>query len=125
MRTRLRDRKPGGARRRGAAEDRQTEPDTEPGAKPDAGPYAPWRPRTVRIQGAKAHPTPLVQSAAMAAVSHPAPSYRPMLPERIAAGGVLSDAQLESVILAGQAHGRRLDALYRIAHDWEDRRARG
>ena len=32
---------------------------------------------------------------------------------------MLSDAQLESVILAGQAHGRRLDALYRIAHDWE------
>ena len=32
---------------------------------------------------------------------------------------MLSDAQLESVILAGQAHGSRLDALYRIAHDWE------
>ena len=32
---------------------------------------------------------------------------------------MLSDAQLESVILAGQAHDRRLDALYRIAHDWE------
>ena len=55
----------------------------------------------------------------MAAVSHPAPDYRPMLPECIAADGMLSDAQLESVILAGQAHGRRLDALYRIAHDWE------
>ena len=87
--------------------------------KPDAGPYEPWTPRTVRIEGAKEHPTPLVQSAAMAAVSHPAPDYRPMLPERIAADGLLSDAQLESVILAGQAHGRRLDALYRIAHDWE------
>ena len=73
----------------------------------------------MRIEGAKEHPTPLVQSAAMAAVSHPAPDYRPMLPERIAADGLLSDAQLESVILAGQAHGRRLDALYRIAHDWE------
>ena len=87
--------------------------------KLDAGPYDPWAPRTVRIEGAKAHPTPLVQSAAMAAVSHPAPDYRPMLPECIAADGMLSDAQLESVILAGQAHGRRLDALYRIAHDWE------
>ena len=73
----------------------------------------------MRIEGAKAHPTPLVQSAAMAAVSHPVPDYRPILPECIAADGLLSDAQLESVILAGQAHGRRLDALYRIAHDWE------
>ena len=40
--------------------------------KLDAGPYDPWAPRTVRIESAKAHPTPLVQSAAMAAVSHPA-----------------------------------------------------
>ena len=87
--------------------------------KPDTGPYDPWAPHTVRIEGAIEHPTPLVQSAAMAAVSHPAPDYRPMLPERIAAEGQLSDAQLESVILAGQAHGSRLDALYRIAHDWE------
>ena len=87
--------------------------------KLDTGPYEPWAPRTVRIEGAKAHPTPLVQSAAMAAVSHPVPDYRPMLPECIAADGMLSDAQLESVILAGQAHGRRLDALFRIAHDWE------
>ena len=87
--------------------------------KLDAGPYDPWAPRTVRIEGAKAHPTPLVQSVAMAAVSHPAPDYRPMLPVRIAADGMLSDAQLESVILAGQAHAGRLDALYRIAHDWE------
>ena len=85
----------------------------------DTGLYEPWTPRTVRIEGAKAHPTPLVQSAAMAAVSHPAPDYRPMLPGRIAADGMLSDAQLESVILAGQAHAGRLDALYRIAHDWE------
>ena len=87
--------------------------------KLDAGPYDPWAPRTVRIEGAKAHPTPLVQSGAMAAVSHPVPDYRPMLPECIAADGMLSDAQLESVILAGQAHSGRLSALYRIAHDWE------
>ena len=87
--------------------------------KLDAGPFDPWAPRTVRIEGASAHPTPLVQSAAMAAVSHPVPDYRPMLPECIAADGMLSDAQLESVILAGQAHSGRLGALYRIAHDWE------
>ena len=84
-----------------------------------AGPYEPWRPRTIQIPGAVAHPTPLVQSGAMAAVPHPMPSYRPTLPERIVADGLLSDAQLESVVLAGQAHGRHLAALYRIGSEWE------
>ena len=84
-----------------------------------AGVYEPWRPRTVRIPGACEHPTPLVQSAAMAAVPHPVPSYRPMLPARIVTDELLSDAQLESVILAGQAHDRHLSALYRIGEGWE------
>ena len=88
-------------------------------ATADLGPYELWTPRTVRIENAKPHPTPLVQSAAMAAVSHPMPHYRPTLPERIITDNRLSDAQLESVILAGQAHAERLDSLYRIDDDWE------
>ena len=84
-----------------------------------AGVYEPWCPRTARISGACEHPTPLVQSAAMAAVPHPVPSYRPMLPVRVVKDELLSDAQLESVILAGQAHDRHLSALYRIGESWE------
>ena len=84
-----------------------------------SGPYEPWRPGAVRIPGAVTHPTPLVQSAAMAAVPHPTPSYRPMLPERVVTDGLLSDAQLESVVLAGQTHEGHLAARYRIGSGWE------
>ena len=83
------------------------------------GPYAPWRPGAVLVPGATPHPTPLVQSAAMAAVAHPAPSRRPMLPVTVVAEGLLSDAQLESLVLAGQAHERHLPARYRVAAGWE------
>ncbi len=94
--------------------------DSDPdGDAPAVGPYEPWRPATVRIEGARLHPTALVQSAAMAAVSHPRPAYRPKLPEKIVSEGRLSDAQLESVILAGQAHERRLPAHVRIGDGWE------
>ena len=66
--------------------------------------YEEYALQSIRIPGAQAHPTRLVQSAAMASVAPPKPSYRPHLPPAVIADGLVSDAQLESVIYAGDAH---------------------
>ena len=58
--------------------------------------------QSIRIAGCQAHPTKLVQSAAMASIAPPKPAYRPLLPANIT--DLLSDAQLETVIYAGEAH---------------------
>ncbi len=68
--------------------------------------------QSIRIPGANAHPTKLVQSAAMASVAPPKPSYRPHLPANVVANGILSDAQLESIIYAGEAHSEFLSGSW-------------
>jgi predicted RNA methylase len=67
-----------------------------------------YRPLKAVVQGSKPHPTPLVESAAMSAVEPLAVTYTPNLPKATVTGGLLSDAQLESVIYAGQAHQEML-----------------
>ncbi|MGX8009085.1 strawberry notch-like NTP hydrolase domain-containing protein [Mesorhizobium sp. ORM8.1] len=68
--------------------------------------------QTIRIPGSQAHPTKLVQSTAMASVAPPKPSYRPTLPGDILTS--LSDAQLETLILAGEAHSGFLTGTWMV-----------
>ncbi|MEY9123334.1 putative RNA methylase [Bradyrhizobium yuanmingense] len=70
--------------------------------------------QSIRMPGSCAHPTKLVQSAAMASVAPPKPSYRPHLPSSLVADGVLSDAQIESVIYAGEAHSEFLAGSWTV-----------
>lgn len=68
--------------------------------------YEEYALQTIAIPGGQDHPTKLVQSAAMASVAPPKPSYRPLLPLDIRER--LSAAQLETVIFAGEAHAEFL-----------------
>lgn len=61
-----------------------------------------YRPR-VHFDGAWEHPTPLVESAAMASVQLPDPTYCPRIDPRLIRGGILSIAQLEGLVYAGQS----------------------
>jgi hypothetical protein len=75
--------------------------------------YDQYQPKT-KIAGTKPHPTPLVESAAMAAVDLPPPKYQPKLVKGAIESGAFSDAQTEQIIYAGQAHNEMLPgAVYR------------
>jgi hypothetical protein len=70
------------------------------------GIYSAWRLARIAIENASRHPDDLVESIAMASVSLPVPRYQPILQDR--AISALSEAQLETIIYAGEAHARDL-----------------
>ena len=83
--------------------------------------YARYRPQRIDIADAQEHPTPLVESIAMASVAPPVPSLQAVeglrLPNRLIAEGHLSEAQLETIIMANDAHARDLPGKFTIDDD--------
>lgn len=70
--------------------------------------YDAYTPRKAKVSGAKPHPGKLVESAALSAVEAPDVTYRPHIPDKLIQRGELSDAQLEAVVYAGEAHSHIL-----------------
>ncbi|MBS4009569.1 MAG: strawberry notch family protein [Roseovarius sp.] len=83
--------------------------------------YARYRPQRIEIADAQEHPTPLVESIAMASVAPPMPSNTGRddlrLPARLIEEGHLSEAQLETIIMAHDAHRRDLPGRFAIDDD--------
>ena len=88
-----------------AVEQDTTAPDT---ADLSDAVFTDYKPQKLKIKGAHPHPGNLAQSAAMAAVEPPAPTYTPNLPKEVIKDGKLSLAQLEAVVYAGQSHQQTL-----------------
>lgn len=76
------------------------------------GHYLPYRPSRIAIEGARDHPTPLVESVAMGSITAPVPEAVPQLPANLIPNGVLSAAQAETLIYAVSAHARNLAGRY-------------
>lgn len=67
-----------------------------------------YTPKKLNIKNAVKHPGQLAESAAMSAIDLPDLTYKLSLPKNIIEDVVLSDAQLEAVAYAGQAHSQML-----------------
>jgi predicted RNA methylase len=93
--------------------------DWTPSSRFTASLYEPYALQTIHFPDAQPHPTKLVQSAAMAAVAPPRPCYRPHLPPRLISAGILSDAQLESIVYAGEAHASHLAGSYTVGETYD------
>lgn len=76
------------------------------------GLYLPYKPSRVIFPEAGEHPSKLVESMAMGSTPTPKPTYVPHLPHETVAKRILSAAQLETIVFAGDAHERYLPGKY-------------
>ena len=83
-------------------------------AEQAVGVYVAYRPQRLIFEDAADHPTQLVESAAMASVALPMPSYVPKLPAKVIRDRVLSRAQLETLVHALDATSSDLPGRYRV-----------
>jgi hypothetical protein len=86
----------------------------------DSGLYQRYSVRRIAIKGAEEHKSALTQSASLAGVRPPLPSYKPTFPKAVTENALLSDAQLETIIYAGEAHNRLFDGRYRWDEEKEE-----
>ncbi|MCP5396110.1 MAG: strawberry notch family protein [Sphingomonadaceae bacterium] len=79
------------------------------------GHYLPYRPSRIVIAEACPHPAPLVESVAMGSIAAPKPSAVPELPDHLIIEGILSAAQIETLIYAASAHERDIPGTFEPA----------
>ena len=82
-----------------------------------AGIFQPWQKGAISIPGAAPHPTKLAEAVAMASIRPPMPEYQPLLPRKLIEDGILSDAQLETIVHAGNAHSKILPQEFHFEED--------
>ena len=83
-----------------------------PGEGRDVGLYQAYALGRIAFPASRPHPSPLVESGPMASVPPPAPTYRPILPTSVTGEGSVSEAQLETVVYAGEAHATLLPGAW-------------
>ncbi|MCZ8057300.1 MAG: strawberry notch family protein, partial [Microcystis sp. LE19-12.2C] len=82
-----------------------------------SGVYARYRPQRLVVEGAGPHPTTLVESLAMASVAPPVPdlSSAPVsLPHALLADGRLSEAQIETILMAETSYAQDLPGRFTL-----------
>ena len=79
--------------------------------------YQPWGAHPLRFpDSCHPHPAKLVEAAPMVSITPPVPTYQPVLPPHVLEQGLLSEAQLATLVYAGQAHQTDL-GRFRVADD--------